>query len=108
MFVFEFNGMIFCNMTVYEGTDQGAETCRTTCELDVNRTDTGAKCTRIQDGGMSSYFIFAGLMAMDAAHHLVATFGKHSPSLSLLLLILLLHTHAHMSVQQDAPVMQPI
>ena len=78
MFVFENTGLIFCKMEVYEGTDQGAEVCRNTCEL-VNGTDSGNKCTRIEDVGMSSYFIFAGIMALDAAHHLVSTFGAPLP-----------------------------
>lgn len=74
MFVLEDSGKLYCGRNPYENTEDGLETCLAMCEK-INGTDTGAKCTQIDDWGFSSYFAFAGLLALDTGHHLVSAFG---------------------------------
>ena len=74
MFVLEDSGKLYCGRNPYENTQGGLEQCLAMCEK-VNGTNTGAKCTQIEDWGFSSYFAFAGLLAIDTLHHLVSAFG---------------------------------
>lgn len=74
MFVLEDSGKLYCDRIPYKDTEEGLMECLATCEK-VNGTDTGNKCTSVEDWGLSSYFAFAGLLALDTGHHLVSAFG---------------------------------